>query len=269
MAVKKRGKRGGLGALGARLLSAVSAKPEEVFSVKDAEKAAGMKGPKLRKLLHDLAENKWIERIERGKYLAIPLEAGWSGNYGTHPFAIARKLIAPYYIGFASALNYRGVTEQVGRTTFVATTKKKTLVRFHAQEYKFVSLPEKRFFGFTEEWMGRLKVGISDEEKTVVDCLFLPEYSGGLTEVAKAFRRKLDFEKLCEYALKMDDLATVKRLGCLLDVLGVKTPVLKKLLAEAAGGYCLLDPTGPKNGFKNRKWRVLENVSRKDLRQEA
>ena len=129
-------------------------------------------------------------------------------------------------------------------------------------------LSKKRFFGFSQEWAGRYKFNISDKEKTVVDCLFLPKYSGGLTEVVKAFREKLDYEKLFDYALKMEDLATIKRLGFVLDVLKIKTPVLEKLLKKVSGGYCLLDTGGPKAGAKNKKWRVIENIPRKELEAE-
>lgn len=257
--------RKGLGVLGSKLLSNLSSENKELFTINDAEKASGIKGPRLRKLLHDLMKNKWVERIERGKYLIVPLEAGWKAEHGTHPFLIARKLISPYYIGFLSALNYYGITEQVSRTIFVATTKKKHPLNFHEQKYHFVSLDKKRFFGINEEWVNNLKFNISDKEKTVVDCLFIPEYSGSLTEIVKAFKEKLDYEKLYEYAVKMNDLATLKRLGYLLELLKTKTPITKKLLKKVSGGYCLLDTGGPKTGTKNKKWKVIENIPKGEL----
>ncbi|MBS3069755.1 hypothetical protein J4441_05300 [Candidatus Micrarchaeota archaeon] len=269
MSLKLSRTRKGLGALGARLLSTISAeKRSEIFTIKDAEEALGAKGPKLRKLLFDLRKNKWIGQVERGKYLMLPLESGSSANYGTHPYIIARKLISPYYVGFASALNYYGITEQVGRTTYISTTKAKRKLAFASEVYRFVRLPKARFFGFTEEWIGDLKFNISDREKTVIDCLYMPQYSGGLTEVAKAFRKELDYEKLYKYACDMDDMAVIKRLGCLLEDLMIKTSIIERLLRLVGGGYCLLDPSGPKTGRQNRKWRVIENIPKEELRME-
>jgi len=141
--------RGGIGKLGARLLSKISAKEKEVFTVKEAEEELGMKGGNLRKLLFSLNRNGWVERIERGKYLILPLEAGAKPDYGTHPYIIARKLANPYYIGFASALNYYGITEQVGRTIYTATLKSKLPLAFHSENYRFVCLSKKRFFAAT------------------------------------------------------------------------------------------------------------------------
>ncbi|PIN83796.1 hypothetical protein COV61_02080, partial [Candidatus Micrarchaeota archaeon CG11_big_fil_rev_8_21_14_0_20_47_5] len=137
--------RGGIGKLGARLLSKISAKEKEVFTVKEAEEELGMKGGNLRKLLFSLNRNGWVERIERGKSLILPLEAGAKPDYGTHPYIIARKLANPYYIGFASALNYYGITEQVGRTIYTATLKSKLPLAFHSENYRFVCLSKKRF----------------------------------------------------------------------------------------------------------------------------
>lgn len=252
--------RKGLGKLGSALLSTLSAKGEEVFTVLEAAQVLGYGGGRMKKLLHDLARNKWIERIERGKYLILPLEAGPKAEHGTHPYIIARKLADPYYIGFASALNHYGITEQVSKTTYVVTTKPKRPLFFHSEEFRFVRLGGKRFFGVGEEWMGNLKFNISEVEKTVVDCLFMPEYSGGLTEVAKAFTKEFDYAKLYRYAVKMDDLAVLKRLGFILDAMNIKTSIKGRLLEKIRGGYCLLDTCGRRGGPKNDKWLVIENV---------
>ncbi|MCX6778453.1 MAG: hypothetical protein NT157_06260, partial [Candidatus Micrarchaeota archaeon] len=98
MAPKKLKLRKGLGALGSTLLSKLSAeKREEVFTVAEAEEVLGLRGGRLWRLLHELSGSRWIERIERGMYLMIPLESGPDENYGTHQNIIARKLASPYY----------------------------------------------------------------------------------------------------------------------------------------------------------------------------
>lgn len=257
--------RKGLSKKAATVLATLSAERKEIFAIKDIQQVSGKKMTGLWKLLNYLLKNRWIERIERGKYLIIPLEAGAKPKYVTHPFLIAQNLVSPYYIGFLSALNHYGITEQISKTVYIVTTKKKLLLTFGNDDYYFVKFSKKRFFAADEEWIGNSKFNISSKEKTVVDCLFIPEYSGGLTEVVKAFREKLDYERLYDYAIKMDDLAAIKRLGYILDTLKIKTPVLGKLLSRSKGGYCLLDTGGPKTGSKNKKWRIIENISKEDL----
>ena len=260
--------RKGLGRQGSRLLAILSSEQREVFTTHDAQKALGTKGGKVAKLLHDLAVNGWIARIERGKYLLLPPEAGMQAEYRTHPFIIGRSLVSPYYIGFSSALNYYGITEQPSSEAFIVTTTKSAHLVFQSQKYVFVRVAPTRYFGFREEWIGNTKFNISDKEKTIIDCLFIPKYSGGLTEVVKAFRETIDAEKLYRYALWMEDLATVKRLGYLVDLFRVKTTILPKLLKKVAGGYCLLDTGGPKTGKKNKKWRIIENIPPQELKAE-
>ncbi|MEK6954416.1 MAG: type IV toxin-antitoxin system AbiEi family antitoxin [Candidatus Micrarchaeota archaeon] len=260
--------RRGVSSQGIRLLSSLSANGKEIFNMAEAAAASGFKSGKLRKLLHDLHKSKWVERIERGKYIIIPIEAGPKGEYGMHPFLLAGKLISPYYIGFFTALNHYGISEQPNETLFIASTKRRRPMHFQGQEYRFVSVPKKRFFGITEEWVKNTKIRISDKEKTLIDCLFLPKYSKGMTEVVKAFREKLDFDKLYDYALKMENPAVVKRLGFLLDGLKIETPIKDKLLKRVGGGYCLLDTGGPKGGRKDKKWKIIENIPLKELKLE-
>lgn len=263
-------KRGGLGPLESVALSTLSSQfIDEVFTVPEASRALKMVGPRLRKLLFDLADSRWLERIEKGKYALIPLQAGPGASYGTHPFIYARKLTSPYYVGFSSALNYHGITEQVGRTVYIASTHPKKPIDFHATHYCFVRLPKPRFFGFKEDWLGKVKFNISDVEKTVVDCLYLPQYGAGLSETVKAFKSKPDLRKMCDYALRMESGSLIKRLGFLLDALDMDKQITSELAAKVGGGYCLLDATGPKTGRLNKKWRIIENVRMDDLLAES
>ena len=52
-----------------------------------------------------------------------------------HNFLIAVHLVEPYYIGYWSAHNHHGLTEQIPRTTFIATTKPKVPVKIMGNEY--------------------------------------------------------------------------------------------------------------------------------------
>jgi predicted transcriptional regulator of viral defense system len=56
-------------------------------------------------------------------------------------------------------------------------------------------------------------VHCSDLEKTIVDCLFKPDYAGGIVEIAKAIhetRDKINFKKLLNYTKKFKSQAVVK-----------------------------------------------------------
>lgn len=216
----------------------------------------------LKVLLSRLEKRGWVERIEKGKYIIIPLGAE-KGEYTLHEFIIGSLLVKPSAIAYWSALNYHGFTEQIPNTVFVQTTarKKKQDLRIFGVRYKIVRIKPEKFFGIEQVWIEGFQVSITDGEKTVIDCLDKPRYCGGIIEVAKAFREELDTERLREYALRMNNSAVIRRLGYLCDYFGVDIDLPK----PETRNYILLDPTMPREGHVDSKWKVIINVELEGL----
>jgi predicted transcriptional regulator of viral defense system len=205
-----------------------------------------------------LEKKGWVERIEKGKYMVIPLGAR-KGEYTLNEFVIGSLLVDPSAIAYWSALNYHGLTEQIPATIFVQTTsrKKKQELEIFGVRYRIVRIKEGKFFGIEKVWLDEFQVNVTDREKTIVDCLDKPGLCGGVIEVAKALKHgEFDFEKLSEYAIKIGNSGVVRRLGYLCDVLGLKI----NLPEVKAKNYLLLDPTMPKKGETNGKWRLIINL---------
>ena len=253
-----------------RLLSKLSSQGKNIIKIKDIEEALDCSYQNARRIASDLTNKKWLKRLESGKYLIVPLEAGEKGEFTEHEFIIASKLIDPYYIGFLSALNFHGLTEQVPYTVFVATTKQKDLFELHGMNYQFVTLTKDKFFGEKEYAIGDKKIKISTPEKTVIDCLDHLEHGGGLEQVSKAFS---DFEgnfsqkRLVEDALKLGNGAVIKRLLYLLHTLGVdlEDELKEKLRSKFSEGYSPLDPTKPARGPYKEKWGLRLNVTEEQI----
>jgi len=74
--------------------------------------------------LNRLEKQDWIERIEKGKYMIIPLGAR-KAKYTLNEFVIASILVNPYAISYWSVLDYYGFTEKIPVTVFVQTTARK------------------------------------------------------------------------------------------------------------------------------------------------
>jgi len=235
---------------------------KKVFTIDEAAKITGINKNTLKVLLSRLEKKGWIERIEKGKYIVIPLGAE-KGEYTLHEFIIGSLLVKPSAIAYWSALNYHGFTEQIPSTVFVQTTarKKKQDLRIFGVRYKIVRIKPEKFFGIEKVWIEEFQVLITDREKTVVDCLDKPRYCGGIIEVAKAFREELYTEKLREYALRINNSAVVRRLGYLCDYFGVNIDLPK----PKTRNYILLDPTMPREGHVDSKWKVIINVELEGL----
>ncbi len=217
----------------------------------------------LHTVLSRLEKKGWIERIEKGKYMIIPLGAE-KGRYTLNEFVIGSLLVNPYCIAYWSALHFYGLTEQIPNTVFIQTTarKKKQKIEIFGVEYRIAKIKETKFFGIRKEWIEGTQINITDKEKTIIDCLDKPQYCGGVIEVAKALKNSnLDTRKLLGYSRQVGNSGVIRRLGYLCDFLGINIDIPE----VKTRNYLLLDPTMPHEGLKNAKWRLIINLNEKIL----
>ncbi|MFQ5641592.1 MAG: type IV toxin-antitoxin system AbiEi family antitoxin domain-containing protein [bacterium] len=258
--------RKGLGKKESYLISSLARENKKIFTAEDVKTLIG-DGAK--NVIYNLIRKKWILKLKRGLYAIVPLDIGVKGaeSFAVHSFVIGSKLADPYYIGYWSALNHYGFSDQIPATTFIATTKPKKGIGIMHDSYLFVQLSEKKFFGTTETEIEGEKVRISDENKTIADCLDHPEYCGGIDEIARSIffsRDEIDFARVKAYALKMGNMAILKRLGCILDSAGLLEEYKDVFEGvRLSKGYALLDPISQKQGSYNDKWGLLVNYELK------
>jgi predicted transcriptional regulator of viral defense system len=262
-----------LGKAGSDLLTEMTRQGKRIFNYADAVKAYGSSNRRLRELLSTLVKRGWLQRIEKGKYLILPLEAGRQREWTEHEFIIASYLIEPYYVGFRSALNYFGYTEQISGTIFIASTsrKLKSSLEISGVTYRFVFMSKSKFFGYKQISIDGGQVNISEPEKTIVDCLDRPRYCGGISEVAKALRygqKELDFTKMAEYSMRNGNKAASQRLGYLIETLGFKADkAVEILLQSMSTRYTSLDTLSEPKGKYMDRWKVIVNIPDNELSQ--
>jgi predicted transcriptional regulator of viral defense system len=213
-------------------------------------------------LLDRMEQDGLVMRIEQGKFLLLGLTPE---RVLSNPLYIGCNLITPAYISFWSALHFHGFTEQAPRTTFIATTRRKIDITFREMKFKFVTLQPPNFFGYRREMLAELPVVVADEPKSILDSLSLPQYAGGISEVAKALQiaisqGSLEMPVLLEYAERLQNASLRSRLGYLLELLGQSIGGLK-----AAKGPVKLDPQNPARGSYNKRWKLYVNIELKDL----
>ena len=262
-----------LGKAGSDLLTEMTRQGKRIFNYADAVKAYGSSNRRLRELLSTLVKRGWLQRIEKGKYLILPLEAGRQREWTEHEFIIASYLIEPYYVGFRSALNYFGYTEQISGTIFIASTsrKLKSSLEISGVTYRFVFMSKSKFFGYKQISIDGGQVNISEPEKTIVDCLDRPRYCGGISEVAKALRygqKELEFTKMAEYSMRNGNKAASQRLGYLIETLGFKAnKAVEILLQSMSTRYIPLDTLSEPKGKYMERWKVILNIPDNELSQ--
>jgi len=217
--------------------------------------------------LHHLANSGWVVRLHNGLYAISPTVPGVTP---AHEFEIAMALVDPAAISHWSALHHHELTEQTPRTIFVLTTTEASVPGTGARDsyrigdtaYQFIQIKPERFFGTEKVWVGDTRVTITDLERTLIDGLTMPQHCGDFAEVLHAFevsRERLNLERIMDYALKMD-AATTKRLGWVMESLGIGRDRLELLAQFPIKGYRRLDSSGPLKGPYNRYWMIQENL---------
>jgi len=240
------------------------AKLGNTFTVNEVIKELKIPREVLWVLLYRLEQQGRIERIEKGKYMVIPLGSE-KGKHTLNEFTLGTVIVDPCIIAYWSALHHHGLTEQIPLTVFIQTTsrKKKQNLKIFGIPYKIIRIKSEKIFGTEKLWIDETEVIITNKEKTIIDCLDKPKYAGGIIEVAKALQEKnIDFEKLKEYMIKLDNSAVTRRLGYLCNKLEIPINFdyhkIKKYLKKVRN-YIPLDPTMPNEGIKDTKWQIIVN----------
>jgi predicted transcriptional regulator of viral defense system len=70
----------------------------------------------------------------------------------------------------------------------------------------------------------------------------------------------LDETKLRDYAAKIGNSAVAKRLGFLMETLGVGDPEVLRKAISLSPGFSPMDPMLPRQGKHNRRWNLLINT---------
>lgn len=257
-------RRGGLSTRESRLLSRLAGAGNQIISIDDIETTLEVAPNTAREIASRLTEKGWLDRLFPGTYLIIPLAAGETSKYTTHEYLIAAHVAEPMYIGYYSALNHHGLTEQVPRTVYVVTPTRAQNREIHGVRYRVATVTEQKFFGFEPTSIEDTTVHVSDLEKTLVDCADHPEFCGGIQELATAMRtadeQGCSWETVGAYLERLDNGAATKRIVYLADQLGIDLPTREALVGSFTSGYSLLDSTRPESGPTDSTYRLRINV---------
>lgn len=261
-----------LGPTESRLLNGLAADGHVVFCTAQARAALGNGGQDINKLLYHLTRKRWLLRLEKGKYLILPLEAGMEGLYSAHEFVIAAHLVQPYAIAYASALSFHALSDLLPHTVFVATTRRKAEVTVEelGLRFRFITLAPRKFFGIQTVTIEDQPVRITTLSKTLVDGLDRPELCGGVIELAKGLKRYAGdgagWAQLTADAQRLGNRTVFKRLGYLVEVLGLEVGEwTDRWRTEISSGETLLDPRYGRRGSYHAGWNLRLNVDEEQL----
>ena len=232
-----------------------------------AEALPDSKPNAVRELLSDMTKRGLLMRLKDGIYHIIPYEQN-SETFMPDWHLIAEYLVndATFYIGYYSALQIHNLITQPSLKEQIVVSKqlRPSEIIIKNVPFQFIYHNEKHFFGAKKIWIDNFnKVMCSDLEKTIIDCLFKPDYAGGIVEIARAIyisKEKINYNTLLEYTKTFDSQAVIKRLGFLLEILEINTNIINELQKLKTASFITLDTELPKTGKRISRWSIQQNL---------
>ena len=227
----------------------------------------------IRELLSDMTKRGLLMRLKEGIYHIIPYEQN-AEIFMPDWHLIAEHLVndAKHYIGYYSALQIHNLITQPSLKEQIVVSKqlRPSEITIKDISFQFIYHNEKHFFGAKKIWIDSFnKVMCSDLEKTIIDCLFKPDYAGGIVEIARAIyisKDKIKYDTLLEYAKKFNSQAVVKRLGFLLEILEINTNIFDELQKLKTTSNIVLDTELPKTGKRVSRWSIQQNLETETIK---
>lgn len=257
-----------------KLLSYFNGQNRTCFDYTEAFKALPeSKESAVKELLSDMTKRGLLMRLKERVYYIIPYEQN-SESFMPDWHVIAENLVrdANHYIGYYSALQIHNLITQPSLKEQIVVSKqmRPSEIKIKDVPFQFIYHNEKHFFGAKKIWIDSFnKVMCSDLEKTFIDCLFKPDYAGGIVEVARAIytsKDKIKYDTLLEYTKKFDSQAVIKRLGFILEMLDINTKIIAELQNLKTASYVLLDTELPKIGKRNSRWSIQQNLETETIK---
>ena len=265
-----RKKSGGISLYYRSLLDKLNRTVKAPFTAGEAAEIMELDLNKSSQLLAYWARKGWLTRIRRGLYAVVPLGAVKPEARKEDPWIVAMSVFSPCYIGGWSACEHWDFTDQIFNDIVVFSIKRPKRSTMIIQGTKFIvkKIDEKMMFGLKPVWRGRVKVMVSDPEKTIVDLLTDPSIGGGIRNIAEMLGaylegEKKDFNTLMNYIGKHKNRTIYKRLGYILEYLNYHdVNLIEKCRQRISPGYSKLDPNLPSQGKLSRRWMLRINSLR-------
>jgi len=214
-----------------------------IFSPSDITKITGQSGSGVYVL---------INRLHNKGLITKPLKGVISLSHD--PFVISSQLYPPSYISFITALYLHGKIQQVINLIFIVTARKRRQIEVFGMDVQFVTLKRAMIFGYKKERKENSYVVVADVEKAIIDCLYLPRYCRLADIIAILEEGDVDIRRLIEYARMSESEAVERRLGYLLDLIGLKHDIRPKSKTSYK-----LNPSIKEKGEFDNKWRIYVN----------
>ncbi len=231
----------------------------QYFSFDFVFKKLHKKIPNLDLIIERLVKKEVLYRLEKGKYV----RRNFSNEHVIGSFLVRDGVIA-----YWTALNLHGLTTQFSNSIYVQTSRQKSIKRVLGVMYRFVKVKEAKIGSIVKFGHGNNEFAITNIEKTLFDCIDLPQYSGGIEQLFTAIAKaKLNSSNLIAAAEQVGNISATKRIAYLIELYKKKNckHFLEYANSKVNSKYSLLDINSSNDGPYNAKWKLRLNVNEESL----
>jgi len=259
-----------LGNLERQLFAYTQMRQRRTVRTRDLTGPLGITDKQERELLSRLAKAGMIVQVRRGLYLVpprLPLGGKWSPNEALVLNTLMEDRQGRYQICGPNAFNRYGFDDQIPNRVYVYNNRISGKRTVGAVALTLIKVATKRL-GDTEQVRtaeGATMV-YSSRARTLVDAVYdwsrfntLPRAFDWIRTELVAGR--LDAAELVRVTLRYGDVGTIRRIGALLDRMGVAAAPLRKLerTLKSSSSFIPWNPVQPKRGTVDRRWGVVCN----------
>jgi len=258
----------GLGPKEAEFVARLTYEKKTIFSAADITGFLPSGFKYRNQLVYTLKQKRILTPIKRGFYAFTPLEAIPTG------LRVNELLIPPlffprenYYIGYSTMFNYYEFTDQLFQTVYVLNTSLFQERTICGASFRFLKVSKDRMYGIETIRVDDTDVQVSSRERTLVDLIYFNRPVGGVERaveiLAKVVREKgCDIGKLVEHASLFPNTTVRKRIGVVLEYLGIEETALASLV-DSVKNTSITSLTGSRKGTLNKTWRVIVDAPQK------
>jgi predicted transcriptional regulator of viral defense system len=219
-------------------------------------------------MIANLVAAGWLVRVAPGKYQLQPARTGLDPFPTADKFVAAGQFSKDGFIAFGSAAEYHGLTMQVFQSVFIATTKRAKIYEGPPVRIEYVHLRPDNFVGFQKSSKAP-NVLVATVERTLLDVLNRPDYSGGISDIPEIFRRaagRAKVDKILELLPTYESKSLIQRTGFMLEAFGYKLTAKQEenLQKLSQGNFAYLFnaalPGTSKHKRYSSKWRLVINA---------
>lgn len=183
-------------------------------------------------------KNARIVRIKQGLYATVPQDAEFD-TFVPDAFLLASRITEDSVLVYHTALEFHGRAYSVHRRLTYQTLSPPRLFSFRNWQFQPVRVPRslqrkgKADFGVITANRNGVKISVASLERTLVDVLHRPVYSGSWEEIWRSLEsiEFFDLEQVLEYALLLENATTAAKVGFFLEQHSKELLVADKHLA--------------------------------------